>query len=296
MRPGSAILGVFLFSLVTAAALAQDMAPAENRMVPFDHDIASASSGLDGPGPADVISLPAKLNAFPLTAPVTPHRMAPELALTTYLNAAQWQLRELGAYSDDTVIEADLPSTSQHGRFELRRTYQAPRSLVFAALHFAGDNFVKTSVITKLLQSEVEHVQKGEGAQTAITAENYKFSWKGSDTLDGRTYYRYQVKPRQKRPGLFKGFILVDAATGRLRRAEGTMVKSPSLFVKKIEFLQDYGEYGPFSLPVHIHSVAKTRLVGRAVVEIHHSDYAAKTLDEVQSQAGSSSSAGASSN
>ncbi len=296
MRPRNAILGAFLFSLAVTAALAQDVSPVKSRMASADNRMASMYGGLDGPGPADVISLPATLSAFPLTTPVTQPHMAPELALTTYLNAAQWQLRELGSYSDDTVIEADLPSTSQHGRFELRRTYQAPRSLVFAALHFAGDSFVKTNVITKLLQSEVDHVQKGEGAQTAITGENYKFSWKGSDTLDGRTYYRYQVKPRQKRPGLFKGFILVDAATGRLRRAEGTMVKSPSLFVKKIEFLQDYGEYGPFSLPVHIHSVAKTRLVGRAVVEIHHSDYAAKTLDEVQSQAGSSSSAGASSN
>jgi hypothetical protein len=167
--------------------------------------------------------------------------------------------------------------------------YQAPRSLAFAAIRFAGDSFVKTNIITKLLQSEVEHVQKGEGAQTAITADNYKFSWKGVDSLDGRTYYRYQVKPRQKRPGLFKGFILVDAASGRLRRAEGTMAKSPSLFVKKIEFVQDYGEYGPFSLPVHIHSVAKTRLVGRAVVEIYHSGYEAKTVAETQPGAGSSS-------
>jgi hypothetical protein len=99
------------------------------------------------------------------------------------------------------------------------------------------------------------------------------------------------VKPRQKRPGLFKGFILVDAASGRLRRAEGSMVKSPSLFVKKIDFMQDYGEYGPFSLPVHIHSVAKTRLVGRAVVEIYHSGYQAKTIAETQSGAASSASA-----
>jgi hypothetical protein len=167
---------------------------------------------------------------------------------------------------------------------------------VFAAIHFAGDSFVKTNIITKLLQSEVDHVQKGEGARTAITSDNYRFSWKGVDTLDGRTDYRYQVKPRQKRPGLFKGFILVDAASGRLRRAEGTMVKSPSLFVKKIEFVQDYAEYGPFSLPVYLHSVANTRLVGRAVVEINHSGYQAKTVAETQSGAGASASAGGGTN
>jgi hypothetical protein len=94
---------------------------------------------------------------------------------------------------------------------------------------------------------------------------------------------------------LFKGRILVDSATGRLRRAEGQMVKSPSFFVKNIEFVQDYGECGPFSLPVHIHSEAKTRLVGRAVVEVSHSSYRAITVSELQATFGSSASVGGSS-
>ena len=287
MRRCIAITGAFLFLLAALAAPAQDRTPFENRVF----GMASLHAVLgDTPSP-DESGSPVRLREFDLAAPVPGARMSPDLALATYLNGAQRQLAELGAYSDATVIEADLPATAQHGKYELRRMYQAPRSLMFAAIRFAGDSFVKTNIITKLLQSEVEHVQKGEGAQTAITSDNYKFSWKGVDTLDGRTFYRYQVKPRQKRPGLFKGFILVDAAAGRLRRAEGTMVKSPSLFVKKIEFVQDYAEYGPFSLPVHIHSVAKTRLVGQAVVEIYHSGYQAKTVAEAQSGAGSSASA-----
>lgn len=227
-----------------------------------------------------------------VTAPALP-RMSPDLALTAYLGFAQQQLKDLGAYSDATIIEADLPDSAQHGRYELRRRYQAPRTLAFAAIQFAGDGFVKTNVIARLLQSEVDHVQKGEGALTAITGDNYKFSWKGVDTLDGRTFYRYQVKPRRKRLGLFRGFILVDAASGHLRRAEGTMAKSPSLFVKKLEFVQDYADFGPFSLPVHVHSVAKTRLVGRAVVDIYHERYEAKTMAEVQSDSGASGSAAA---
>jgi hypothetical protein len=288
MRRCFAIIGAFLF-LLAAAAPAQDWTPFVTRVI----GVANIQA-LAGDAMTDESGSP--LPDFNLPAPAPSVRMSPDLALTTYLNFAQRQLVELGAYSDATVIEADLPATAQHGKYELRRMYQAPRSLVFAAVRFAGDSFVKTNVITKLLQSEVEHVQKGEGSQTAITADNYKFNFKGTDTLDGGTYYRYQVKPRQKRPGLFKGFILVDAASGHLRRAEGSMVKSPSLFVKKIDFMQDYGEYGPFSLPVHIHSVAKTRLVGRAVVDIYHRDYEAKTVAETQARSGSSASAGGSTN
>jgi len=287
MRRCIAIIGAFLFLLAASSAPAQDRTPFENRVI----GVASIHAVLgDTPAP-DESGSPVRLHEFNLAAPAPSARMSPDQALATYLNGAQRQLAELGAYSDATVVEADLPATAQHGKYELQRMYQAPRSLVFAAIHFAGDSFVKTNIITKLLQSEVEHVQKGEGAQTAITADNYKFNFKGTDTVDGRLAYVYHVKPRHKGPGLFKGRILVDAASGRLRRAEGTIVKSPSLFVKRIEFVQDYAEYGPFSLPVHIHSVAKTRLVGRAVVEIYHSGYQAKTVAEMQSGAGSSASA-----
>jgi hypothetical protein len=90
------------------------------------------------------------------------------------------------------------------------------------------------------------------------------------------------VRPREKRPGLFKGKIYLDVSTGHLRRAEGSMVKSPSFFVKKIDFVQDYADFGSFSLPVKTHSEAKTRLVGRAIVDILHTDYQARSLAEVQ--------------
>jgi hypothetical protein len=209
--------------------------------------------------------------------------MAPDLALQTYLQLAQRQLTDLGAYSDLTVIEADLPSTAQHGRYELLRRFAAPKSLAFAAIHFAGDGFIKTNIIGRLLQSEVDHVQKGEGPNTAITADNYKFSYKTLDSIGSQPVYLYQLKPRRKRPGLFKGRIYLDVLSGRLRRAEGVLVKSPSMFVKRVEFVQDYQEVAGFSLPVRVHSVTKTRLFGRAVVDITHTGYEAKPRTEPQS-------------
>lgn len=288
MRRCCAIIGGFFLLLTASAALAQDLSPRDYRVFAI---AAMHAASEDSPVPAlDEHVLPTPLPPLNTASPAAPARMSPELALSTYLGLARRQLAELGAYSDITTIEADLPDTAQHGKFELRRYFQAPRSLAFAALQFAGDGFIKTNVITRLLQSEVDHVQKGEGSQTAITAENYRFSYKGTETSGRTVSYIYHVKPRHKRPGLFKGSIRVDAATGRLRRAEGQIVKSPSFFVKKIEFVQEYGECGQFSLPVHIHSEARTRLLGRAVVEMFHSDYRAITVAELQAASGSSAS------
>lgn len=260
---------VFVFVLALLLALP---AAAQNRG-PSDRATLS---------PSGIIFLDESSAPLNLDAPAPRPRMAPELALDTYLEIAHRQLSDLGAFSDMTVIVADLPETSQHGRYELQRRFSAPKSLAYAAIRFAGDGFIKTNVIARMLQSEVDHVQKGEGARTAIIGENYKFSFKGTDSIDDRPVYVFQLKPRQKRPGLFKGRIYVDAVSGRLRRAEGVMVKSPSFFVKRVEFIQDYGNFGSFSLPVHVHSIAKTRIFGRAVVDVSHSAYQAKSIDEMQ--------------
>jgi hypothetical protein len=211
--------------------------------------------------------------AVTLAEPAVLPRMAPELALQVYRGRSVIQTQQLASYSATTLVRAQLPDTSQSGEYEVQQHYSAPRTLAFKAVRFTGDVFVKTNVITRLLQSEVDHVQKDDPALNAISPANYKLSYKGTNELQGRTVHVYQLKPRQKRAGLFKGRIYVDAYTGSLVRAEGRPVKSPSMFIKKIEFVQDYEDIGPFTFPVHIHSEATARIVGRAVVDVYQRDY-----------------------
>jgi hypothetical protein len=199
--------------------------------------------------------------------------MSPDLALSTYLHRAAQQNAQLSAYSAVTVVRAQLPDSSQQGEFELQRKFEAPHTLLFTPLHYTGDGFVKNNVITRLLQSEVDHVQKDDPNLTAVSPLNYKFSYKGAGHIQDRLVHIYQVKPHKKRAGLFKGRVYLDVHTGTLVRAEGSVVKSPSFFVKHIEFWQEYADVQSFTLPVHIHSEAKARIVGRTIVDIVHRDY-----------------------
>src|SRR4051794_33044030 len=162
------LLALGLSSPVSAADTASEWAP----------EVAPSVSSISGPQ---------------LNIPVARARMSADLALQTYEARLQRQSVELGEYNDVTTIEAVLPQTSQKGRFRLMRMFAAPKSLAFKAVDFAGDGFVKTNVIARLLQSEVDHVQKGEGDTTAITAANYKFSYKGTDELDGAPVHVFQV-------------------------------------------------------------------------------------------------------
>ena len=233
------------------------------------------------PEPRTDLVLPVREAPLELVPPSAMVRLAPQLALECYQRKLQAQAQYLAEYSAATTIRAELPSSSQQGEFELKRHYTAPNSLKFTAVKYSGDGFVKSNVITRLLQSEVEHVAKGESAQTAISPDNYKFSYKGVEPVGDQPAYVYEVKPRQKRPGLFKGKIYLDAYTGGLRKAEGVIVKSPSFWVKKIEFVQEYADFGSFTFPVHMHSVASTRLVGQAVVDVTIRDYAPTSLTDL---------------
>jgi hypothetical protein len=264
------ILGlcVFLTGFVTAQAplLSQPGGDAD-----WFSSVSSLVPSVDDPVPVPA-AIPAA-GHLPLNATAVLPRMAPELALQVCHGRSVVQAGQLAAYSATTVIRAELPDTSQYGEYEVQQHFLAPRTLAFKAVRFTGDTFVKTNVITRLLQSEVDHAQKDDPALNAISPANYKFSYKGTNELQGRIVHIYQLKPRQKREGLFKGRIYVDAYSGSLVRAEGRPVKSPSLFIKKVDFVQDYADVGAFTFPVHVHSEAVARIVGRAIVDIYQHDY-----------------------
>lgn len=258
-RSGIILLGVVLFSGALMAQLAGPSALA----------VEGPMSLLSGDGGPRLAAADASVPNF--VSPVALPRMSPELALDTFQRRSARQAQELAGFSSATVVRADLPRSSQHGELQLERHYSVPRSLTFKTLHFVGDGFVKSNVIARLLQSEVDHVQKDDPALTAIRLENYKFSHKHTTQIAGHVVHVYQVKPRKKRPGLFKGHIYLDAYTGSLVRAEGR-ANSPSLFVKKIDFVQDFADVNGYTIPTHIHSEAKAAIVGTTVVDIVNSD------------------------
>lgn len=259
------LLAVLLFSVFPVVGIAQEL-----QFGPVD--LPSLSVGDEKRVPpvsgSDIASLQNS------SLPVLP----PEQALQVFQNQGQRQYAGLHGYTDDTLVIAELVDTSQRGAFELQRAFVAPRSLKYKPINYTGDTFVKSNVITRVLQSEVDFVAKGDPAQTALSNANYKFSYKGVQQLDGRIAHLYQVKPRHKRTGLFKGHIYLDAHSGSLLRSEGSVEKSPSFFVRKIEFVQDCVSVDDFTFPVHLHTTARARVLGKVVLDVYHRDYQPQPL------------------
>jgi hypothetical protein len=231
------------------------------------------TSGVDAPDMHDPLSI---LKVTDLR-PAMP-ALRPEQALQAFLNHDRWQALTLQGCTDNTLVVAVLPDAAQRGVFELQRAFVAPRSLKYKPVNFTGDTFVKSEVVSRMLQAEVDHVEKNDRSQTALTEANYKFSYKSEQKLDEHEIYMYQVKPRHKKAGLFKGHIYLDVHNGNLTRSEGSIVKPSSFFVRKIEFVQDYVEIHHFIFPVHLHTTAHLRVLGRVIFDVYHRDYQPHSL------------------
>jgi len=209
--------------------------------------------------------------------------LSPQQALLTYQARALRQLTTLAAYSDKTIIEAEIPAMAEKGQCSLRRTFSAPQSLIYTAVEFVGDTFVKTNVIYRVLESDVERVGKKRGPRVAILESNYRFSYKGIEDLNGRPLYAFALKPRRKDPGLFKGKILIDPQTGHIVRAVGRLSKSPSWWIKRVDFIQDYVDVGDYTMSAEMQSIARARIAGRIVVNIRHSAYEVRPFEQLKS-------------
>ena len=85
--------------------------------------------------------------------------------------------------------------------------------ITYHALGFSGDNVVKTEVIANYLKAEVESAAKGTVRRVDLRPQNYKFKYKGTQDWNGRQVYVLHVNPREKKVGLFKGELWLDAET-----------------------------------------------------------------------------------
>jgi len=192
---------------------------------------------------------------------------SPDSVVENYWAVSQQQERALQGSSMEVDIEASLPKLKKHGRLRgLRRISRLGR-ITYEALHFEGDNSVKNHVIARYLSAEVE-AQADGSPSLAVTPANYKFKYKGPKQSAGEPIEVFQVTPRRKVVGLFKGEIWIDAKTFLCVRESGRLVKPPSLFLKKIEFVKEYEIQGGIAVPRQIHSVVDTRLVGPAELTI----------------------------
>ena len=172
----------------------------------------------------------------------------------------------------DVEIAASLPRLKKQGKLHALRHISALGRITYDKLRFEGDGTIKNQVIARYLTAEAES-QKDQSPSIAVTPENYKFKYKGRSRIDEHDIHIFQVTPRQKRQGLFRGEVWIDAGTYLRVQESGYLVKNPSIFLKKVAFVRKYEIRNGISVPRQVQSIVDTRLVGRAELTIDFSNF-----------------------
>jgi hypothetical protein len=204
------------------------------------------------------------------TAPV-------DTIVENYCTASQAQAQTLRGATMDVEIDASLPKLKKHGRLHALRRISPLGLIRYERAQFEGDGIVNKEIISRYLTAEVE-AQKEQSPEIAVTPRNYKFKYKGVNRNTGRDVHVFEVSPRQKREGLFKGEVWIDARTFLKVRESGYLVKNPSIFLKKVVFIRKYEIRDGISVPRQVQSVADVRFVGKAELTIDFSNFSIDAL------------------
>jgi hypothetical protein len=191
------------------------------------------------------------------------------LSLARYLSG----LAQARPWSQETIeIEASLPRLEKHGRLRAIRRLLPLGKPEYQVLELAGDKTVQQEVIVRYLSAETQAVT-GPASSVAMTPANYRFSYKGAVVYAGVSAYSFAIKPRKKRAGLIKGELWLDSETGAVIRQSGYLVKSPSIFLKRVTLARETTLRNGLAEERITHVSVETRLVGRAELTIHERPY-----------------------
>jgi hypothetical protein len=168
------------------------------------------------------------------------------------------------SWSVETIeIEASLPKLNKKGRLRaIRRLTQAGEP-DYQVLEIAGDRTVRQQVIERYLSAQMT-ASEIPSASVAITPQNYNFRYRGAVKVGDNVAFAFQIKPRKKRLGLMSGELWLDAETGVPVRQEGYLVKSPSVFVKRVGITRETVLSEGVAQKLMTHLSVNTRLVGVA--------------------------------
>ena len=213
---------------------------------------------------------------LPLSADPDPKEQVGEELFAKYQNALKAQQDAVKNVHMEVLMEGSIPKLKKQGKMSALKNVSSLGRVTWKLLGFWGDDTVKKEVMARYMQAEQEAANKDDdekkNGDIAITADNYNYKYKGLNERNNRPIHIFELKPKHKRVGLFKGELWLDPATFLPVREAGRLVKNPSVFVKKMEFIRDYEIRDGVAYLKRMESHTDTRIVGRADLNIEYAN------------------------
>jgi hypothetical protein len=163
-----------------------------------------------------------------------------------------------------------------HAQIEGEMEFHAPDGKRFIITSEHGSGIVRRLALHPLIESEIKAAAGKDRHDSAITPANYKLELIGEETVGAYRCYVLRAIPRRIDKYLFEGKVWVDEEDFAVVRIEGQPAAKLSFWIKRAEFVREYGKIDGFWLPQRDETVVDVRIYGKAILMIDHGEYAVK--------------------
>jgi hypothetical protein len=206
-------------------------------------------------------------------APVSARLTAEELFSRLH-QRRDWQHSHLSEFSvlrTYTVRDGKGAAVAQE---VVTMKYIPPGMKAFTVVSVQGSRFVRTHVFQPLMAREAARTRTQSDSDALITPENYKFQITGNEQVGGYECIVVHAVPIHRRSDLFDGEIWIDRQAFAIVQIKGHLAKSPSFWVKRVEFERQYEKVSEFFVPLRETAAANIRIYGKRTLTVNDREYA----------------------
>jgi hypothetical protein len=179
-------------------------------------------------------------------------------------------LAQVSAPLTSAVTFRHLEATTRGGK--LRGWLDACTVLDGAEMRYSvvgqgGSGAVRKRALIAALDGEVKARHSGETRRANLHPDNYEFA--AADASGGLV--RVALTPRRTDAMLVRGSMYLAPEDSDLVRVEGALVKSPSMWTRRVRVDRRYARVGGVRVPVSMTSTAQVFVVGESTFSMAYS-------------------------
>jgi len=167
---------------------------------------------------------------------------------------------QLSSYRALRTLEAEARGGKMRARMVAWTSLGPDGRFTYDIVEEEGSEVIRSKVLRAALEGERRVRATGEGDRGAIHPANYAFTAARSADEDGLV--QVTLEPRRSDTLLIRGRILLAPSDGDLVRLEGTLVKRPSFWTRRVEVTRHYERIQGVRVPVGMWSTAQVLVVG----------------------------------